>query len=151
MAGDRNAQKILRRNVHQMPPRPAFSLRHCLSNHLSGKRDVSFAATVSDRCSFLGNSITLQFDVCARKIGGIDRTEEYQLGERYGGVISMPLSRPLVFSPSYSASFSSPRLTDFPTLLRSTMTTKMDTARPVSRTGWRAVRPREAVQCEGDC
>ena len=89
----------------------------------------------------------IRFDGRTRKIG-----ESIRRGEaiRHGSVILMPFSRSTRPRPAarwffllppascFLPSFSSPRLTDFPTLLRSlaptTMTKKMDTARPVSKT-----------------
>ena len=120
-------QKLLRRNVRQMPP---FSLRQtdmdCPSDHLSGKGEISRGSNgFRWKVQFSG-----EFGLMAAREKLVNRSDG---GEaiRHGSVILMPFSRSTRPRPAarwffllppascFLPSFSSSRLTDFPTLLRS--------------------------------
>ena len=115
-------QKLLRRNVRQMPPFRQTDM-DCPSDHLSGKGEISRGSNgFRWKVQFSG-----EFGLMAAREKLVNRSDG---GEaiRHGSVILMPFSRSTrparcFFLPASAScflpSFSSPRLTDFPTLLRS--------------------------------
>ena len=151
-------QKLLRRNVRQMPP---FSLRQtdmdCPSDHLSGKGEISRGSNgFRWKVQFSG-----EFGLMAAREKLVNRSDG---GEaiRHGSVILMPFSRSTrparcFFLPTSAScflpSFSSPRLTDFLTLLRSLARSEDDDEEDghssASRKQDHAVPPPRQPQSEG--